>query len=131
MSKHQPKHPLEGKPFVEELDDWLESPEGQLSIAVESLLETADVDAKNRQIIWSDGKRLSLAESAERIHADHPDFPLELIEQKLIGWLEMEFAPETYTQEQLDELDRLTEQWIEDHEKQATTTEKPPKTPHS
>jgi hypothetical protein len=27
----------------------------------------------------------------------------------------MEFAPESYSQEQLDELDRLTEEWIDEH----------------
>lgn len=27
----------------------------------------------------------------------------------------MEFAPESYSRQQLDELDRLTEEWIDDH----------------
>jgi hypothetical protein len=43
------------------------------------------------------------------------DFPVELIETHLIAWLEMEFAPKTYSQEQIDELDRLTEKWVNDH----------------
>ena len=34
----------------------------------------------------------------------------------MIGWLEMEFAPETFSEEQLDELDRLTEQWVNNHQ---------------
>jgi hypothetical protein len=29
-------------------------------------------------------------------------------------WLQMEFAPETYSQDKLDELDRLTEKWVDD-----------------
>jgi hypothetical protein len=48
----------------------------------------------------------------QRIHAAHPDITRELIEGHVIGWLEMEFAPSTYSEEQLDELDRLTEEWI-------------------
>ena len=111
------------------------SPEGQLSNevsdAVWMLLEKTDVDAKNRKLIWEDGKRLSITESAQRIHADYPDFPLEMIEEHLIGWLEMEFAPPTYSQEQLDELDRLTEEWVDDHERQAEVAQKRGRTRHS
>jgi hypothetical protein len=135
MGKQLPKHPFEDNPFVEGFFDWMDSPQGELSGEVLDTvwmsLEKADVDAKNRQIIWDDGKRLSITESVERIHANYPDFPLELIEAHLIGWLELDFAPETYTHEQLDELDRLTEKWVEDHEKQTKTARKRAKTRHS
>ena len=94
-------------------------------------IEKADVDAKNREIIWEDGKRLSITESVQRVHADYPEFPLELIETHLISWLEMEFAPPSYSEKQLDELDRLTEKWIEDHERQAEAGSKRGKTRHS
>ncbi len=135
MGKRQEQHPFEDNPFLEDFFDWMGSPEGELSgvvsDAVWMLLEKADVDAKNRKIIWEDGKGLSITESVQRIHADRPDFPLELIETHLIGWLEMEFAPPTYSQKQLDELDRLTEKWIEDHERQAETPPKRGRTRHS
>ena len=113
----------------------MDSPEGELSSEVSDfvwmLLETADVNAKRRKIIWDDGKTLSITESAQRIHADYPNFPLEMIEEHLIGWLEMEYAPPTYSQKQLDELDRLTEKWIDDHERQAEAAQKRGKTRHS
>ncbi len=67
-------------------------------------------------------QELSITESVQRIHADYPGFPIEMTEDHLIGWFEMEFAPPTYSQEQLDELDQLTEKWIEDHERQAAAT---------
>jgi len=123
MGKRQEQHPFEDNPFLEDFADWMGSPEGELSSevsdAVWMLLEKADVDAKHRKIIWEDGKGLSITESVQRIHTDRPDFPLDLIETHLIGWLEMEFAPPTYSQKQLDELDRLTDKWIKDHERQA------------
>ena len=78
-------------------------------------LKEADVDAKHRKIIWQDAQRLSIAESVKRIHANYPHFALDLIEEHLIGWLEMGFAPPSYSQERLDELDQLTEMWVEDH----------------
>ncbi len=127
--RQQDKHPFEDNPFLDGFSTGWTLAEGERSREVSDivwrLLEQTDVDAKRRKIIWDDGKTLSITESVQRIHADYPDFPLEMIEEHLIGWLEMEFAPPTYSQEQLDELDRLTEKWIEDHERQA---EAPPKT---
>ena len=135
MGKQREKHPLEDNPFVEDFLEWMNSPEGELSDeareTVWTLLEKADVDAKNREIIWEDGKRLSITESVQRVHADYPEFPLELIETHLISWLEMEFASPSYSEKQLDELDRLTEKWIEDHERQAEAGSKRGKTRHS
>jgi hypothetical protein len=111
--------PPECNPFVEGLLDWMDSPDGELSIEVMDtifpVLEELEVDAKGRKIIWVDGTRLSIDETLQRIHADHPQFPIEQIEDRLVSWLEMGYAPEHYSQQQLEELDHLTEQWIEDH----------------
>jgi hypothetical protein len=128
--------PIEEDPAC--VDDVLahrNSPEGELyaevSEAVSAVLERADVDANNRQIIWEDGQRLSIAASAQRIEAGHPGYPLDLIEEHVIEWLEGEFAPPTYTRDQLDELDRLTESWVEYHRRQAQAAKKQPRTRHS
>jgi hypothetical protein len=119
MNKSDEGSIFENNPFIEGLFEYMDSPRGQLSDEVREvtwpLLENVDVDAVNRRLIWEDGKRLSIDESVQRIHHDYPDFPVEMIETHLISWLEMEFAPESYSQEQLDELDRLTERWIDDH----------------
>ena len=99
MGKRQEKHPLEDNPFLDGFLDWMGSPEGALSNevsdAVWRLLEKTDVDAKRRKIIWGDGKKLSITASVQRIHADYPNFPLEMIEEHLINCLEMECAPPT------------------------------------
>jgi hypothetical protein len=102
-----------------------------VSETVSVALERADVDANNRQIIWEDGERLSISASAQRIQAEYPDFTMDLIEEHVIEWLEAEFAPPTYTREQLDELDRRTEAWVTDHERQAEAAKKQPRTRHS
>ena len=54
-----------------------------------------------------------------RIHNDYPEFARELIEDKVISWLEMGYVPENYSQKQLDELERLVDRWIEDHHARA------------
>jgi hypothetical protein len=133
-NKQQPPS-LEGM-AIESLDDWMASysEADELSIEVldlvSSLLEKADVDAKRRKIIWEDGQRLSITQTAERIRVDRPDLSLDLIESKVISWLQMEFAPESYSEDQLDELDRLTEKWVDDYERK-TEKRKQPKTPDS
>ncbi len=108
-------------PFLEGLMDWMDSPRGQLSNEVREevwcILEQMDIDAKNRKIIWDDGQQLSISESVERIAQEYRQFPADLIESHLVSFLEMEFAPEHYSQEQLDELDVLTEQWILNYHK--------------
>lgn len=117
------KKPLEQElsQIVEFIDDPFDpmcSPEADLYSEVREalwpLLETLHVDAKKRKIIWPDGTRLDLDESVQKIHTDYPDFPRQIIESRLISWLEMDYAPEGYSPEKLDELDRLTERWIDD-----------------
>lgn len=110
---------FENNPFSEGFPEWMDSSDDELADEVRELawkaLINADVDAANRKIIWEDDKRLSIDESVQRIHQRYPAFPLDLIEDTVIVWLEGEFAPESYSREQLDKLDRLTEVWIDDH----------------
>jgi len=109
----------ENNPFIDGLFEYMASPEGQLADEVRDvtwqLLEKMDVDAADRKLIWDDGRRLSIDESVQRLCAEYPEYPVGLIEGRLITWLESVFAPESYSQEQLDELDRLTEAWVDDH----------------
>jgi hypothetical protein len=97
----------------------MDAPEGQQSIEALDLvfdaLDHAGVDARQREIVWADGKRLSIEQSAARIHAGHPGVACELIETHIVGWLES-CAPESYSERQLEELDRLIEPWLDDYE---------------
>jgi hypothetical protein len=121
MKKQKKENPPDSNPFVEGFLDWMGSPDGELSIEIMdelfALLETVELDAKARKLIWANGKRLSIDESVQHIHADYPQFPVERIADRLISWIEMDYAPESYSEQQLDELDRITEQWIEDYER--------------
>jgi hypothetical protein len=114
------KHPFEDNPFVDGLLDYMGSPVGQLSIEVSDTLwevmENVELDAHRRELIWPEAERLSLEQSAQRIQTDYPHLPPERIETFLISWLE-HYAPESYSQDQLDELDELTEQWLADLER--------------
>jgi len=122
VGKSRAKHPFEDNPFVDDFLEWMGSSEGQHSVdaldVVFAALAKADVDARRRKIVWEDGKRLSIEQCADRIHAAHPDVPRESIETHVVGWLE-NFAPESYSERQLGELDRLTETWLDDYERKS------------
>jgi hypothetical protein len=115
-------------PFLEDLLEWRDSPEGQqfaeLADALCDLMEDVHLDTAQRRFIWPDGKRLDLDQSVARTHKQYPDFRRDWIEEYLIDWIDMDYAPEHYSQAQLDELDRLTAQWIADHLRRAKTSKK-------
>jgi len=125
MGKRRAGHSFEDNPFVDDFLEWMGSSEGERSVdaldRVYAALENADVDARQRKIVWDNGRRLSIEQSAERIHAEHPDVPRELIETHVVGWLE-NFAPESYSERQLEGLDRLAEEWLDDYECKSAAT---------
>ena len=82
-------------------------------------MEDVQLDARKRQFIWPDGERLDIVQSIARIHQRYPDMRRDWIEEYLLDWIEMDYAPEHYSKAQLDELDRLTARWIADHSRRA------------
>jgi hypothetical protein len=126
---------LVSKPFVEEFSDWMDSPEGELWTEIcdtlEDLLKDVQLDAKQRLFIWPDSERLNLEQSVQRIHQQYRAFPRDKIEEFLIDWIEMIYAPEHYSRAQLNDLDRLTEKWIADHMRRPKSSKKGKRTRHS
>jgi len=121
MGKKRDPHPFEDNPFVEGFLEWMDSPEGQRSIEVSDtlwpLMDAVQLDARRRELIWPDDQRLDLDKSIERILQQYPDFPPARVESFLISWLE-HYSPKNYSQQQLHELDELTEEWINERERQ-------------
>jgi hypothetical protein len=104
-------------PIEDEFLQWMGSPAGLLSQEaldiVWPILNTTRVDAKDQKLIWPDGKRLGIVHSVRRIHKDHPELSRGVIEEKVIAWLEMEYVPEDYTPEQMDEFEERIDRWLE------------------
>jgi hypothetical protein len=57
--------------------------------------------------------------SAQHIHRQYPNFPEDKIEEFLIHWIQALYVPEGYSGSQMDKLERLTEQWAEDHSRRS------------
>jgi hypothetical protein len=142
MGKRRNQHPQQlqdnifaGNPFLDDLLAWRHSPEGEqfagFSDALCDVMENVQLDARKRQFIWPDGERLDLDQSAARIHQHYPDFRRDWIEEYLIDWMEMDYAPEHYSTAQLDELDTLTARWTADILRHRKTAKRQNRTRHS
>ncbi|MHB1544476.1 MAG: hypothetical protein ACYCS1_08040 [Gammaproteobacteria bacterium] len=122
MRKRSPQHPFEDNPFHEDFAAWLDSPEGQLSRdvsdTVSELLERADLDARNRTILWEDGRACDIEGCIEHIHGLFPDFPPRLIETHVLAWLECGFVPKGFSEAQMDDFEKRVERWIHDYQRQ-------------
>ena len=133
--REQPQDSIfEDNPFLDGLFGWMDSPEGQQSIAIRDvlwgLLEHVQLDAKQRRLIWPDAERLDLEQSIQRVRKRYPDFPRDEVEEFLIDWLDS-YDPENYSRAQLDELDNLTERWVADHLRMVKAAKKQKRTRHS
>ena len=81
--------------------DWMCTPEriliNQIREVTWEMMELSTVDPENQQILWEEGQRLGITQSAERIYETiepGQSVTIEYIEREVIGWLEMEYEPE-------------------------------------
>ena len=127
MGKRREPDLCDDNSLTEDFLEWMVSPAGQTAGDVSGLvfatLENASVDAKRRKIIWADGEPLSIEQSAERIHAEHPDRPRELIEISLCSWFEHR-VPGSGSERQINELDRLFAPWLRARERKSRAAKK-------
>jgi hypothetical protein len=107
--------------LVDDAIGWSDMPEDPLSNQVMDtvwdMLGKATLNARKRKIIWPDGQKLSINMSVKRIHDQYPAFPKDLIETHVIDWLVQVIPPDIYTEQQLDELNRLTQKWLDTYER--------------
>jgi len=113
MSGRWQRPPRLGKTTMEsDQDDFPEMAESEQALfEVLDALAEASVDARERTIVWPDRARLSIEDTARRIHSES-GAPLDIIQSHVVGWLEMTYEPEGLDQEQMEEFERLIEHWI-------------------
>lgn len=74
-------------------------------------LASASVDARAREIVWPDGARLSIEDTARRVHLQS-GAPLDRVRSHVVGWLEMTYEPKGLDDAQMEEFERLIDLWI-------------------
>lgn len=112
------KKPRQEIDFWEDFGQWLESEAGLQSMdAVDSVfdaLEGASVDLSEKRIIWSDGQRLTIEQSARRIQ-EQSGLDKQAIVNHIIGWLQMEYVPEGLDDKQMETFESHIDAWIEEY----------------
>jgi len=105
--------------FMEGFAQWLESEEGLESLdavdCVYNALDGAAVDIAEKKIIWSDGQRLTIEQSVERIHREM-NLCQDTIVNHVIGWLQMGYVPEGLDDEQMEMFESRIDAWVEECE---------------
>ena len=74
-------------------------------------LQRASIDARERRIVWPHGSRLSIEETARKIHAES-GWPLDIVQFPVVGWLEMAYEPEGLDEDQMHQFEQLIGRWI-------------------
>ncbi len=122
MRKRSPPHLFEDNPFLEDFAAWLDAPEGPLSQdvsdTVSELLERAGLDARNRTILWEDGRGCDIEDCIEHIHGLFPGCPPRLIETNVLAWFEFGFVPKGFSEAQVNDFEKRVEPWIRDGQRQ-------------
>ena len=90
--------------------DWLESEDGAQSWQaiddIQDALSDATVDPHKRKIIWSDGKQLTIDQTAERINQSS-NVDLNKIKHHIALWLQMDYVPLGLSQKEMSGFESL------------------------
>jgi hypothetical protein len=103
----------------------------QIANALWDVLEGVQLDAQHRMLIWPGAERLDLEQSIRRIQQQYPSIARDSVQDFLLFWLKAGYAPENCSQNELDELGRLANQWATDYERLPKTSKKRGRTRHS
>jgi hypothetical protein len=103
---------------IDDFFDWLESDAGEVvSQAVDDIqmaLAGASVDPDNRKIIWADGEKLSIDQSAVKIKSIS-NVDISILKNHILLWLEMDFVPEDLNRKEMAIFEKQIDQWIKDY----------------
>lgn len=98
--------------------DWLDSDAGEVAgqaIAdVQLAFDGASVDLNKRKIVWADGERLSIDQSAVRIMR-FSDVDIKILKHHIVLWLEMDFVPNDLSPAEMADFEEQITKWMNDY----------------
>ena len=110
-----------GDALLVSLFQWLDTEEGMTSMRaldeVAAALEGVDLDVERRRVVWPDGKRLTIDQTARRIR-NKTATELRAIETHVLCWMEMRFEPKGLDRKQTEAFEVRVNQWVEDHKRE-------------
>jgi hypothetical protein len=104
--------------FIEGFFKWLESEDGQHSMEtvdyVFEALKGVDLDIAGRKIVWADGQKLTIDQSAKEIYKQ-TGMNIHAIRSHIIGWLELGYEPKGLDDEQMERFESQIDAWIDEY----------------
>ncbi len=79
--------------------------------AVNRAFEGADVDLQARKIVWSDGRILTIGQSAQIISIQSGVDSTDILNH-IICWLTMDFVPKGLNQKQMNSFEDQIDEWV-------------------
>ena len=110
---------------LEEELDYIEKHEAEyfmMNEEIGSILDEIDVDIDGRVFIWPDGSKLTMLESAKRIH-DMTGIAYSHINSNMISWLEICYVPDGLDKDQMEIFEKKTDEWIDDFIKEISSSD--------
>ena len=98
--------------------NWLDSDAGEAAWQaiddIQLAFDGASVDLNERKIIWADGERLSIDQSATKIkHFSYVD--IKILKHHIVLWLEMDFVPDNLNPTEITNFEEQITKWINDY----------------
>ena len=110
-----------GDDLLVSLFQWLDTEEGMTSMKaideVAAALEGVDLDVEKRRIVWPDGKRLTIDQTAKKL-LNKIDADFQVVESHVMCWMEMRFEPKGLDRNQMEAFEVQLNQWIQGHKRE-------------
>lgn len=81
---------------------------------VDEALKEVYINTDERLIIWPNGERLTVDQSAEKIKGDN-DLDNEVVKDCIMAWVEMDAPPENKNKKQEDIFVEEIQNWVNDY----------------
>lgn len=91
-------------------------------------LANIKIDSKRRKLIFSEKKKLGLADTLKRLQHKYPDINRDVLESELLYWVEQTSEPDGdgcgFTQKQMDDENKRIEAWFDEYHQQCSANSK-------
>jgi len=81
---------------------------------VDEALKEAYINTDERLIIWPNGERLTVDQSAEKMKGEN-EFDYEMVKDGIMAWVEMDAKPENKNKKQEEIFVEELQNWVNDY----------------
>lgn len=95
--------------YLQRIEDELYMKNEEIS----EILDEIEVDIDERKMVWPDGERLSIMQTAKRIR-EETGIARDFVKSAVISWLEICYVPQGLDGSQMEIFEEKVSKWIKD-----------------